>query len=70
MTDTGSILQAAHQRADELIDSEDKAELGRALIYCGASILEQAQSADHVITTLLVMANSAHAAMAEGAGEQ
>lgn len=65
MTDTGEILQAAHQRADS-VSATDQAELGRALLYCGAAILGQAEGADRLAASLMSMARSAIDAMAEG----
>lgn len=65
MTKTGEILAAAHARADS-VSSADQAELGRALLFCGASILGQAEGADRLAEALISMARSAIAAMDEG----
>lgn len=65
MTDTGYILAIANRRADEL-SIEDQGQFGRALLYCGAAIVGQAEGADAMRETLQHMAVSAEAAMAEG----
>jgi len=65
MTDTGDILAAAHARADA-VSATDQAELGRALLYCGASILGQAAGPRELCHTMVSLSISAEAAIAEG----